>query len=124
VNRPLGNPVFPIPQKVSLDPGATFQLDESCPILVPEQATKHDLFLARFLVAVVGDPFGLPLPIRQVAVPPEGRSIVVGTTANPPVRARCEAWGVDVSPSNPGPEGYALLGLSVVGRREPPGDAK
>jgi hypothetical protein len=102
VNRPLGNPVFPIPQKVSLDPGATFQLDESCPILVPEQATKHDLFLARFLVAVVGDPFGLPLPVR----------------------ARCEAWGVDVSPSNPGPEGYALLGLSVVGRREPPGDAK
>jgi predicted outer membrane lipoprotein len=57
----------------------------------------------------LSDRFGLPLPIRQAAaVPPGQPSIVIGTAGNPLVRARCAAWGVDVSPADPGPEEYAL----------------
>ena len=44
MNRPLENTVFPSPQEMSLDSRATLRLDESCPILVPEQATEHDWF--------------------------------------------------------------------------------
>jgi len=98
-------------------------LDGSCPILVPEQATEHDLFLARFLVAELSDRCGLALPVRQAAALPPGQpSIVIGTIDNPLVWARCAAWDLSISAADPGPEGYALHvrpeGILIAGSDE------
>jgi hypothetical protein len=88
---------------------AQFHLDESSSIVIPNDPSEHDLFLARFLVAEVSDRCSLGLSVQQVSsVPSSGSIILIGSVANPLVREWCARHHPDVSAESPGPEGYVL----------------
>jgi hypothetical protein len=100
--------VFPIPQEMS--PLETeFHLDESSLIVIPEDPSEHDLFLARFLTAEISDRYGLGLSTKRVPSVPSADSIIlIGSAANPLLRGWCAQHHLDVSAESPGPEGYVL----------------
>ena len=100
--------IFPIPQETETFSGF-FDLDEETVIFVPEKASENDLFLARSLVCDVSDRYGLALNIERVAEMPDDKSaILMGSLDNPLVKAYCKRENVDITPKNPGPEGYVL----------------
>jgi hypothetical protein len=100
--------VFPIPQQMEALPGR-FALDESAVILLPEQPSSDDLFLARSLTAELSDRYGLAIATRRASLLPGAkRTILMGTAANPLVSQYCKDHGIEVTPSAPGPEGYVL----------------
>ena len=104
-DRPL---VFPEPQKMERL-AAPFALDESVPILVPAQASEHDLKLARLLAAEAADRYRVALKVERAAALPSGRRfILMGAASNPLVARFCAARGIEVSAAKPGPEGYVL----------------
>ena len=85
--RPL---IFPIPQKMETLENH-FQLDETVVILVPETRPESDMMLARLLAAELSDRYGLGLRIEPVSsLPPAKRFILMGSIANPLVKAQCE----------------------------------
>ncbi|MCC6344717.1 MAG: beta-N-acetylhexosaminidase [Bryobacterales bacterium] len=113
--------VFPEPREMSSS-GSTFTVDASVPILVPENASEADLRLARLLAAEFSGRHGIAISTESVSHLPRGRFILVGTAANPLVKAWLSARRLAVTPSNPGPEGYLLSassgGVVVAGSDE------
>ncbi len=59
-------PVFPIPRELS-EHSNSFILGEDVRILVPSEASDHDLFLARFLTAELVDKFALAVHVEAVS---------------------------------------------------------
>ena len=103
--RPL---IFPAPKKITVA-GASFTLDDRTSIVVPARASEQDLFLAGFLRDELADRFALHLKIERVAALDRGRrAILMGSIANPLVKAYCASHKIDVSAQSPGPEGYVL----------------
>ncbi len=103
--RPL---IFPFPQQMELT-SSGFALDETMTIIVPADAARNDMFLARFLVRELSDRFGLAVRIEQVSDIPSGRKVVImGKFDNPLVSKFCNAGKLKIDGKNPGPEGYLL----------------
>lgn len=104
-NLPL---IFPIPQEQQLT-NSLFKVDEQIAIVVPQTATAHDQFLARFLVREFSDKYGIALKIESSNVIPKDRkAIVMGTIGNPLINAYCKSEGIQINQSSPGKEGYIL----------------
>jgi hypothetical protein len=100
--------VFPEPQEMQVA-GAPFTLNEKVSIVIPAAAGQADRHLARFLSAELGSRYGLAVRQEAVARLPVGRPFVLmGTIANPLVKQYCEAHGLQVNDTSPGPEGYLL----------------
>ena len=100
--------IFPIPQQIQLI-NDIFALDESIPIIVPQDMSKNDIFLARFLVRELSDKYGIALKIEPRAdIPKEGKAIIMGRFDNPLLKGYCKANNLEISEKNPGPEGYLL----------------
>src|ERR1700693_1259480 len=104
-SRPL---IFPLPQ--SMTPTAErFILDDRIVIVLPAKGSEQDRFLAGFLKDELGDRFGVHLTTERVAARPAGRrTVLMGSIANPLVKAYCARNRIDVSATNLGPEGYIL----------------
>ena len=103
--RPL---IFPFPQQMELT-SSGFALDETMTIIVPADAARNDMFLARFLVRELSDKFGMAVRIEQVSDIPSGRKVVImGKFDNPLVSKYCNANKLKIDGKNPGPEGYLL----------------
>jgi len=103
------NLIFPIPQELTfLDD--TITIDEDTRIVVPLNATTHDIYLAKFLVREMSDTYGLALGIDYAQKLPNAKNklILMGTTSNPLINRYCIENNIKVTPENPGPEGYVL----------------
>jgi hypothetical protein len=100
--------IFPAPKKITAA-GAGFTLDGRTTIVVPTRASEQDLFLAGFLRDELGDRFGVHLTIDRVAaLDANRRTILMGSIANPLVKAYCARRQIAVGAQSPGPEGYVL----------------
>lgn len=110
--------IFPIPQEQQLT-NELFKVDEQVAILVPQIATAHDLFLARFLVREFSDKYGIALKIESSnQIPKNRRVIIMGTVGNPLVNTYCKDQKIQINQSSPGKEGYILnvsANLVVIG---------
>jgi len=60
--RPM---IFPLPQEMEVLENH-FELDEKTMVLIPEEASESDLFLARFLIAELSDKYGLALNLISI----------------------------------------------------------
>ena len=100
--------VYPVPREMTVS-ADRFRLDDRAAIAVPVRASAADLALARALANELTDRYGLVVPIRRADTPQAaGRAIVMGSVANPLVRAACARQGVAVTAQSPGPSGYVL----------------
>jgi hypothetical protein len=100
--------IFPAPKEITAT-GAGFTLDDQTTIVLPSRASEQDLRLAGFLRDELGDRFALHLKTERVAaLDPGRRLILMGSVANPLVKAYCTRHKIDVSAQSPGPEGYVL----------------
>ncbi len=81
--------IFPIPQQMEVT-DEWFILDESVSIVVPENSSEKDIFLARFLVRELSDKYGLAVKIEpQSDLPGDRKVVVMGTLTNPLVKQYC-----------------------------------
>ncbi|MBN2411668.1 family 20 glycosylhydrolase [candidate division KSB1 bacterium] len=74
--------IFPIPKEMDLS-GEKFYPDESTNILLPENSGDHDLFLARLLVAELGELHMLPISMEKRSdLPSDKKYFLMGTPSN------------------------------------------
>ena len=105
VEKPL---IFPIPQTIELTTDV-FVLDESVTIIVPQNRSEEDLFLARFLVRELSDKYGIAVKIEsQTDIPEDRKVIVLGAADNLLIKQYCSENKLELSDKNPGSEGYVL----------------
>ena len=101
--------IFPEPQEIELFIGS-FVLDAKTQILIPLNASKSDIDLAKFLVNDMVDKYYMPLQTqRSSTIPTERSSIVMGTIDNPLIKNYCLNRQIDVTGKSPGKEGYVLI---------------
>ncbi len=100
--------IFPFPQEIELSDDV-FVLDETVSIIVPDDISEKDIFLARFLVRELSDKYGLAVKIESHAKIPEGRKVVVmGAVDNPLIMQHSKDNKWEITEKDPGPEGYIL----------------
>lgn len=100
--------IFPIPQTMQVT-SDDFILDETVTIVVPQNESEEDFFLARFLVRELSDKYGLAMKIESRTDIPEGRKVVVmGTIGNPLIQLYIKDNDLKMSNESPGSEGYVL----------------
>jgi len=100
--------IFPVPQHLKMTSG-NFILDESVSIIIPEEASENDNFLARSLANELSDKYGLAIKTKISSGIPEGeKAIVIGSFTNPLIRKYIDDNGLELTDKNPGPEGYIL----------------
>jgi len=107
--------IFPTPKNIEMI-GGEFNITESTTILLSQNPSEHDLFLARLLMAELSDRYMQPAFMSKKAdVPKTGSFILMGTTSNPLVMKFAEKNNIP-NPENLGDEGYVLkiLKNSVV----------
>ena len=101
--------VFPLPRELT-EHKDSFVLSEDVHILVPQKASDHDLFLARFLTAELVDRFAMAVQIKCVShLPSRGHHILVGSITNPLVQEAIAQRGLSVNADSPGREGYLTV---------------
>jgi len=106
--------IFPAPKEIALS-GNGFVLDSQVAIAVPSLASQEDLLLARFLTDELGDRVALHLKTERLGqLEATKRMILMGSIANPLVKEYCAQYHIDLSPRNPGAEGYVLQVTSDV----------
>jgi hypothetical protein len=100
--------IFPVPQQIELNK-EIYSLDETTAIIVPRNANKNDLFLARFLVRELSDKYSIAVKIESHSEIPKGRKVVVmGRFDNPLIQSWCKENKIGVTEKSPGAEGYVL----------------
>jgi len=100
--------IFPIPQHMEVT-NEWFVLDESISIVVPENSSENDIFLARFLVRELSDKYGIAVKIEsRKDIPPDKRIIVMGSRENSLIKQYCTNNSFALIAEDPGPEGYIL----------------
>jgi len=105
MERPL---IFPVPQQMQLNKDV-FALDETITIVVPQNSSKNDIFLARFLVRELSDKYSIAVKIESRSVIPKDRKVVImGRFSNPLIQAYCKENQIEVTEKTPGAEGYIL----------------
>ncbi len=92
--------VFPLPREMRVTGGA-FSVNE-------DVAVQGDPKLVRLLVGKVADRYGLALRPAGSEAAAKGRVIILGSIANPVVRRLAASRGLKVTPTSPGPQGYAI----------------
>ncbi|NOZ56739.1 MAG: family 20 glycosylhydrolase [Calditrichaeota bacterium] len=86
--------IFPPPQEIQHRAGI-FTFDNRTPLLLPEHPTKSDVLLVHLLTADLADFHGLaPHSRRTDRLPTKGRFVLLGTPANPLVRAFVQEHGL------------------------------
>ena len=100
--------IFPIPQQIQVT-AETFIPDENLSIIVPVNAGKNDLFLARYLVHELSDKYGIAVKIEPRTDIPKNRKVVLmGKFDNPLIKEYCKDNKLDITVKNPGPDIFFL----------------
>jgi hypothetical protein len=100
--------IFPAPQEMAAS-GARFAIGGRTAILIPLHETPADLALAHQLRDELNDRFGTAVKIQHTDRAASGApAIVMGSIANPLVKAYCAERRIAVSAGDPGPSGYIL----------------
>src|SRR5436853_2478800 len=73
--------IFPIPQHLEVG-NETFSLDETVPIIIPQNASEKDLSLANLLVREMSDKYGVALKIATLSEIPKNKKVVLMGTIN------------------------------------------
>jgi Glycosyl hydrolase family 20, domain 2/Glycosyl hydrolase family 20, catalytic domain len=111
---PLESVIFPKPQEIS-GSSSHFVVDSNVRIVVPPNASKEDLFLARSLANELGDRFDLHLKVeRSPSLPSATRVILMGSLKNPLIRQYISQTNSGGHNQIPGSEGYILRTSSNV----------
>lgn len=108
VNTARSSLIFPPPQEIQYKTGA-FTFDNLTTLVLPQRPTRNDILLIRLLAADLADFHGLALHAqRRKVLPQQGPFVLLGTVANPLVRAyvrqnrlqtpRREGYILDVTP--------------------------
>ena len=100
--------IFPLPQEQKVT-RASFIMDETISVIVPENASEQDISLARNLVRELSDKYGIALKIiTSNSVTGKGRKVLMGTINNPLILKYCTDNNLILTEKKPGPEGYIL----------------
>lgn len=100
--------IFPIPQQIEVT-NNIFIPDETMSIIIPENFSKNDNFLARFLVRELSDKYGIAVKIEtRQDIPNDRKVVVMGRFDNPLIQVYCRENKLEVTVKNPGAEGYIL----------------
>jgi hypothetical protein len=100
--------IFPVPQQMQ-QTGDIFNIDETISIIVPLNTGANDMFLARFLVRELSDKYGIAIKVEKRPDIPRNRKIILmGRFDNTLIRSYCQNNQLNVTPKDPGPEGYIL----------------
>jgi hypothetical protein len=100
--------IFPIPQQMEIT-NEWFVIDESVSIIVPENSSEKDIFLARFLVRELSDKYGIAVKIDPRSdIPVDKKVVVMGSKDNPLIKQFCINNNLDLKADDTGPEGYLL----------------
>jgi len=100
--------IFPVPQQMQLNKDV-FTLDESITIVIPQNTSKNDIFLARFLVRELSDKYGIAVKIESRSdIPKDRKAIIMGRFNNPLILQYCKENQIEVTEKVPGAEGYIL----------------
>ncbi|MFC1712073.1 glycoside hydrolase family 20 zincin-like fold domain-containing protein [Candidatus Poribacteria bacterium] len=100
--------IFPYPRKSETLEGR-FVLDEQAVILLPENPSQSDTFLARFLSADLVDRYQVALGTVTARQVDEGkRFFLMGTIANPLVKTFCNEYGLTIPEQYSSGESYVL----------------
>ncbi len=108
--------IFPIPLYVEKT-GGSLRLDNETVIIIPEEKSEADNFIAGLLLTEFGDRFRIPVNILETDKLPSNRQyILIGTLDNPLVGKYCEDNLLTDRVNELGEEGYVLLvnGRSAV----------
>ena len=101
------SPIFPAPKEIKLL-GGVLAINESTRVLLPSSPSKHDLFLARLLMAELSDRYFVPVAMRKSdELPRDGSFVLMGTIRNPLVAKFLQENG-SMKPEALGREGYVL----------------
>jgi Glycosyl hydrolase family 20, domain 2/Glycosyl hydrolase family 20, catalytic domain len=100
--------IFPEPPEMEQSP-QFFGLERAS-IFLPDGASSSDAFLAKFLTEELSDRYDLQLQTarRSGLAGVAGPVIVMGSAQSPAIREYCAKKKIDLTPENPGPEGYSL----------------
>lgn len=102
------NLIFPIPQQIQTT-GFIFVPDENMSVIVPQNMSRNDIFLAHFLVRELSDKYGISVKIEPKSDIPKNRKIVlIGRYDNPLIQEYCKENKLEITDKIPGPEGYIL----------------
>jgi hexosaminidase len=102
------NLIFPLPQQIQIT-SDRYVLDESISIIVPQNMSKNDIFLARFLVRELSDKYGVAVRIEpRFDIPEDKKIVIMGRFDNPLIQDYCKKNKLEVTAQNPGDEGYIL----------------
>ncbi len=105
VDKPL---IFPFPQEMTVIPD-TFFVNKNVSILIPEDASGQDIFLARLLVKELSDRYGVAIKVEKGnTIPNFGNTILMGSIKNSVVKDYCESQNLNLNENKPGKEGYIL----------------
>ncbi len=100
--------IFPIPKQIQIT-SDIFIPDETMTIIVPQNMSRNDIFLARFLVRELSDKFGIAVKIEPgMEIPKNRKIVVIGRYDNPLIQGYCKENKLEVNDKIPGPEGYIL----------------
>ncbi len=90
-DRPL---VFPRPQEMKVSEGR-LPLSETSVIALPVNASGNDLLLAQFLVEELIDRWSIHVAVQRFSTLPPNKSVILlGSMANPLVKAYCDRNGI------------------------------
>lgn len=103
--RPL---IFPIPSNVQMHEGK-FNIDNSTFLLLPENESKADEFLARFLFNEIVDKYEYSINIiKRSKFSEKDKFILIGSIANPLIKNYCGKKRLLIALKALGDEGYIL----------------
>jgi hypothetical protein len=104
-NAPM---IFPAPYEIRFNPG-NFKIDNSTYIVLPQNASRTDSFLADLLLSEFSDKYEMPVVIaRKPEFTDICKSILIGDVSNPLVKKYCEDRGLINKLTELGTEGYIL----------------
>jgi hypothetical protein len=100
--------IFPVPQNVELREGI-FAIDKNTFIIVPEEESESDNFLAGLILNDFVDKFEQTINIRnRASFTGTDRVILAGDLANPLINSFCQKKGLISTLKKLGPEGYII----------------
>jgi hypothetical protein len=103
-----GSIIFPVPQQMQLT-GDVYTLNETTTIIIPQNATRNDMFLAKFLVRELSDKYAIAVKIESRSDIPKDRNVVImGKFNNPLIEQFCKENQIEITEKIPGSEGYIL----------------
>ncbi len=107
-NKEDFSPVYPVPREANYY-NDFFRLDENTIILLPQKSGKQDEFVAKLLISELAERYGLVLSLKKVSKLDGLKNyILIGSIKNLLINNFAQTFKIQISSTEPGPEGYVL----------------